>query len=140
MAISKKQREILREKFGGKCAYCGEELPAKGWHADHANPVMRIPEVDEAARLEGKFKLKYSGRMHCPENDTLENMMPACSYCNINKSSLDIEGFRKYIATRVNMVMKTTAGKMASKYNQLTIHPTEIVFHFEKFKGDKNNE
>lgn len=37
MALTKKQRAILREKFGGKCAYCGCELPEKGWHADHVS-------------------------------------------------------------------------------------------------------
>ncbi len=33
MALTKKQREKLRMKFGGRCAYCGCELPEKGWHA-----------------------------------------------------------------------------------------------------------
>lgn len=27
MALTKKQREKLRMKFGGRCAYCGCELP-----------------------------------------------------------------------------------------------------------------
>lgn len=29
MALTKKQREKLRMKFGGRCAYCGCELPEK---------------------------------------------------------------------------------------------------------------
>ncbi len=33
MALTKKQREKLRMKFGGRCAYCSCELPEKGWHA-----------------------------------------------------------------------------------------------------------
>lgn len=33
MALTKKQRAILREKFGGKCAYCGDELPPR-WYVD----------------------------------------------------------------------------------------------------------
>ncbi len=30
---TKKQRELIFNKYGGKCAYCGCEL-AKGWHID----------------------------------------------------------------------------------------------------------
>ncbi|MDE9479513.1 HNH endonuclease, partial [Xenorhabdus bovienii] len=28
MKLTKKQRAVIREKFGGRCAYCGHELPA----------------------------------------------------------------------------------------------------------------
>jgi hypothetical protein len=33
-------RALLREKFGGRCAYCGEPLGER-WHADHVEPVIR---------------------------------------------------------------------------------------------------
>jgi hypothetical protein len=35
-----KDRETVFNKFGGKCAYCGEELQ-KGWHVDEMEPVIR---------------------------------------------------------------------------------------------------
>lgn len=41
MVLTKKQRAELRMKFGGRCAYCGCELPEKGWHADHVEAVYR---------------------------------------------------------------------------------------------------
>lgn len=44
MALTRKQREKLRMKFGGRCAYCGCELPEKGWHADHVQAVLRKSE------------------------------------------------------------------------------------------------
>ena len=34
MALKKSERELVRMKYGGRCAYCGCELP-KVWHADH---------------------------------------------------------------------------------------------------------
>lgn len=40
MKLSKKQREDIYNKYGGKCTYCGEQLE-KGWHADHFHPVRR---------------------------------------------------------------------------------------------------
>lgn len=40
MPVSKKDREIIFNKFGGRCAYCGCEL-TKGWHVDEVEPVRR---------------------------------------------------------------------------------------------------
>jgi len=53
MALTKNQRAELREMFGGRCAYCGCELPEKGWHADHIEPVRRETIV---VRENGAFK------------------------------------------------------------------------------------
>lgn len=39
MALTKSQRAALREKFGGRCAYCGSELGER-WHADHIEPIV----------------------------------------------------------------------------------------------------
>lgn len=47
MALTKKQRAELRMKFGGRCAYCGCELPEKGWHADHVEAALRKWEFGE---------------------------------------------------------------------------------------------
>lgn len=56
MALTKKQRAELRMKFGGRCAYCGCELPEKGWHADHVQPVARISEQDMKGRRKRNFQ------------------------------------------------------------------------------------
>ena len=40
MYISKKDREIIKNKFGGKCAYTGTELK-EDWQVDHVKPVVR---------------------------------------------------------------------------------------------------
>ena len=32
--MTKKERELIFNKYNGKCAYCGCELK-KGWHIDH---------------------------------------------------------------------------------------------------------
>jgi len=34
MRLSKNKREALSQKFSGCCAYCGDQLPARGWHAE----------------------------------------------------------------------------------------------------------
>lgn len=56
MALTKKQREKLRMKFGGRCAYCGCELPEKGWHADHVQAVLRKSEQCMKAAEKAHFQ------------------------------------------------------------------------------------
>lgn len=89
MALTKKQRAELREKFGGKCAYCGCELPEKGWHADHAEAVFR--------------NISKGYAMDRPELDCVENMMPACQPCNLYKAACSIEQFRERVATQLDV-------------------------------------
>lgn len=84
MKLNKQQRAELKHKFGGHCAYCGELLGDK-WHADHIEAVKRdLIHV-------GGGKL-ITGEMTKPQNDTIENMNPACVPCNTNKSSMPLEG------------------------------------------------
>lgn len=90
MALTKKQRAELRMKFGGRCAYCGCELPEKGWHADHVEAVYRKMEIDEDARLKGKWKPKQTGEVNRPQHDNYGNLFPACAPCNLFKSVFDI--------------------------------------------------
>lgn len=66
MALTKKQRAELRMKFGGRCAYCGCELPEKGWHADHVEAVLRKSEQCMKAAAKGIFKLKATGEFYRP--------------------------------------------------------------------------
>ena len=39
MAISKKTREIVWKKYGGRCAYCGREIAYKDMQVDHFLPL-----------------------------------------------------------------------------------------------------
>lgn len=122
-----KERDRIKAKFGGRCAYCGEVLPDKGWHVDHAEPVGRIfkrnPDYmehsitgkkisideymcsqtsrEERPREAGYWSRK-SGKLvvtgfNKPENDNYENKIPSCSSCNINKHGMNIEQFRRFI-------------------------------------------
>lgn len=43
MKLSKAERAALKQKFDGRCAYCGCELGDR-WHADHVRPVTRLSE------------------------------------------------------------------------------------------------
>ena len=108
MALTKKQRADLRMKFGGRCAYCGCELPEKGWHADHVQAVLRISEQCMKAAAKGIFKLKTTGEFYRPEAERLENMFPACAPCNLLKTSYSLEMFRKQVSLQVERGRKSS--------------------------------
>ena len=39
MGFSKKTREIVWKKYGGRCAYCGREIAYKDMQVDHFLPL-----------------------------------------------------------------------------------------------------
>ncbi|WP_275347662.1 HNH endonuclease [Xenorhabdus bovienii] len=125
LKLTKKQRAVIREKFGGRCAYCGHELPATGWHADHAEPIMRYG----------------AGQCNYPENDTIENMMPACRSCNIYKHSADIETFRRVITRELqNSINRTQCLRTGQRLGILKLDTAPIVFWFETYTENVGNE
>lgn len=130
--MKKELRDRIYHKFGGRCAYCGEMLPAR-WHVDHFQPILRT--WDET-NLE-----MYNKRAKKPlirGEESFENYMPACPSCNLLKSSLTIESFRNtisYFLTSLNKYSRQY--QFAKKYGQLKETPTEIKFYYEEF-SDKN--
>ncbi|WP_151981540.1 HNH endonuclease [Acinetobacter guerrae] len=126
MKLTKTQRSELKMKFGGHCAYCGEVLGDK-WHADHIEAVKRdIVHV-------GGGKL-VSGEMTQPQNHTIENMNPSCVACNINKSSMSLEGWRKMIAhyRDVQLLRDSTHARHLIRFGLIEIKPDPVVFYFEQ--------
>lgn len=56
---------VVLKKFNFKCIYCYENIKTSGWHLDHY------------------FALSQGGKNH------IDNIVPACKWCNIMKHSLD---------------------------------------------------
>jgi 5-methylcytosine-specific restriction endonuclease McrA len=127
--MNKKDRQIVFNKFGGKCAYCGCELQ-KGWHIDHVNPIRRN-ESDENIEKFNKFRKTPITR---GENN-ISNYNPACRQCNIWKSTYSIEQFRKEVSEQISRLNNYSANYRNAKRFGL-IEETGIVveFYFETFK------
>lgn len=122
MATSKKNRQLIFNKYKGRCAYCGCELE-KGWHVDELLPVKRII---------GDYGV-WTGKYEHPERLTINNQMPSCPSCNINKHSMTLEDFRGLVAGFMfHLNHRNTQYKIAKRYGLIeeTIKP--IIFHFEK--------
>ena len=120
-----KQRDLIFNKYNGKCAYCGCDL-VKGWHVDHVKPVIREKKWNHEKR-----KFVPTGNMN-HANDVIENKMPACASCNINKHSLSLEEFRKLISgfmTHLNE--RNTQYKIAKRYGLVNETDKQVKFYFE---------
>jgi 5-methylcytosine-specific restriction endonuclease McrA len=152
--MNKKDRQIIFDKFNGHCAYCGCELE-KGWHVDELLPVRRRYKYVEAHwkhKVTGEICYSYGGVRRniddwirvkskqipdgCehPENLNIDNQMPACARCNINKHSMSLEEFRSMIEGFMNHLNNlNTQYKMAKKYGLVKEDIKPIVFYFETF-------
>lgn len=132
MKLTKSQRAALREKFGGRCAYCGGVLGER-WHADHVEPIGR---TDWFAKVGGKPR----GHDY-PERDTLENMNPACPPCNIDKHSMSLESWRLMIQ-RSNEVLHRDVStfRRAVRYGLVALSEKPVVFYFEAVSGEIGGE
>lgn len=131
MKLSKSQRAALREKFGGRCAYCGEELGDR-WHADHIEYVER-----ELVFVPGKGVVS-TGRMLRPERDTLENLNPACAPCNLDKHSLTLEAWRALMQRSNEVLMRDVSTfRRAVRYGLVELKATPIVFYFERAQAQQ---
>lgn len=142
--ITKAEREVVRNKLGGRCAYCGELL-GKSFHVDHFNPVKRQPPTA------GRWEILEDGSRHfipgqerdCihPNRDTLDNKMPACSSCNLMKSDQTIEQFRFTIQNFINSLnIRFTQYRFAKKYGLLVETGNKVKFYYENFiKKDDGN-
>ncbi|MCU6669944.1 HNH endonuclease [Enterobacteriaceae bacterium H4N4] len=134
MALTKKQRAELRMKFDGRCAYCGRELPEKGWHADHVEAVFRKWEFGER-RSDGTRRTVATGEHFRPENDAIENMFPACAPCNLFKATFTIELFRQEITAQADRARSYSVNfRTAERFGLVEVVKKPVVFWFEQYQ------
>lgn len=127
--MKKKDRELVFNKYGGKCAYCGTILK-KGWHVDEPLPVRRNYTEDYNTEKRQWIR-RITGAAH-PERFHIDNQMPACASCNINKHAMSLEEFRKLIEGfmwHLNNI--NTQYKIAKRYGLVKEKIKPIVFYFE---------
>lgn len=154
---SKKDREVLFNKYMGRCAYCGEKLQ-KGWHVDELLPVRRKWKYTKAnfyhkvtgeelpnggfnnnakrEDYEWKPQKKIPDGMEHPERMNIDNQMPSCPSCNINKHSMSLEEFRNLIGGFMKHLNEVnTQYKIAKRYGLVKEEIKPVVFYFEKIEN-----
>ena len=155
--MKKAERQAIFDKYDGHCAYCGEKLQ-KGWHVDEIEPVGRLYKyipahwknkvTGETSRTDSKaydgdvrnrdwiYEASRSvpdGYKH-PENFRLDNQMPSCASCNINKHGDSLEGFRQLISGFMkHLNERNVQYKIAKRYGLVSEHIKPVKFYFEQF-------
>ena len=126
MRLTKEQREVLKGKYGGVCAYCGSKLGDR-WHADHLQAVRR-----ESEYVKGVGLVKTNG-MKFPELDTLENLVPACKPCNIDKSVYPLEEWRAKLQRSCEVLRNNQPTyRHALRFGLVKEEAAIVVFYFER--------
>lgn len=134
MSLTKKQRKAVWEKSRGKCWYCGNDLPERGWHADHFWPVIRqLTRVKNPPGSQFSHKYVCQGEMYRSANDHIDNMVPSCAPCNNFKHTYPVEFFRKELEDQVNRARKSSVNfRNAERFGLIDVKPLKIVFWFER--------
>ena len=136
MNLSKEKRAGIKAMFGGKCAYCGIELPEKGWHVDHVESVQRKYKYTREPNT-GHGRLVPTGEFWVPERDVESNLFPSCGPCNIHKSSNPLETWRSELERIVGILQRNyPTYRHAVRFGQVAEQPSPIVFWFEKWRAD----
>jgi 5-methylcytosine-specific restriction endonuclease McrA len=107
-------RQKIKNKFDGKCAYCGIDLNDK-FHVDHIKPLYRNNE-----------------NINIGDNSE-DNLFPSCQRCNRWKKVFSIEQFRAEIKLQVERLNKYNANyRLAKDYGLVSENDINVIFYFEK--------
>ncbi len=108
------ERKIIYAKTDGHCAYCGCEIPFKGFNADHVKCLRNHEWEDEAI-------------------DSVENMLPSCRSCNQYKSTYGLEIFREQLSKIPDRLARDVGTyNIAKRFGMITECREPIKFYFEK--------
>lgn len=129
MRLTKIQRATLREKFGGRCAYCGLPLGER-WHADHVEHVER--KMAWKTENSGRRRLVSTGELHRPERDCIDNLNPACAPCNIDKHAMTLEDWRRKLQNAPGVLSRNQPTyRHALRFGLVQETGATVTFYFE---------
>jgi 5-methylcytosine-specific restriction endonuclease McrA len=122
-------RQEIYDKFGGHCAYCGQEITIKEMQVDHI-----IPTSFFLAHLKNNSRVpKFLTHLKEGDENHKDNLFPTCRVCNKWKSAHDLEFFRSEISEQIRRLNEHSSNyRMAKRYGQISETPSPIIFYFEK--------
>lgn len=105
MAIN---RDQVHAKYGGHCAYCGQEITIKQMQVDHIWPKS------------------------CGGDDCMDNLAPTCRQCNHYKRAQSLPQFRITMKSLHERIAKIYIHKVAVNFGMATLAPWGGLFYFER--------
>lgn len=119
--LNKDVRQIVYDKCGGHCAYCGCEITLKQMQVDHIQPHWHTLTEQQAIKS-GITKGSHD----------VENLNPSCARCNKWKSTYNLEQFRKVIETSLYRLNRDTPNfRLARDFGLVEEKEKKIIFYFE---------
>lgn len=107
MHLSKSKREALRRQFNGCCAYCGEVLPAQGWHAEAISKEF----------VEG-------------------GIVPVCTTCRTIKGNSTPDEFRALLAEQVDRALRHSVNfRTAMRFGLVSPRAERVEFWYQRCDG-----
>ena len=120
--LKKEKRQLIHQKYNGRCAYCGDKLEYSKMHVDHIIPLYRRWTNLE---LEKYGKVKGSGK--------IDNLMPSCQTCNLSKSTFTLDVWKEQICLKINRLRRDSSSfRLIEKFNLIKVKNSDIIFYFEK--------
>jgi 5-methylcytosine-specific restriction endonuclease McrA len=127
LKLTKAQRATLAAMFDGRCAYCGELLGAR-WHADHKEPIMR--------GYKEKSSENPHGAWHA-HRDTIDNLMPACAPCNLDKATHSLDQWRRKLeGSAASLARYSSTYRHAFRFGLVKPVLEHVTFHFERVAAE----
>lgn len=131
--MTKKKREAIKQKYGGRCAYSGTVLD-DDWQIDHLIPKRMIIQ-------------KYNT---IKNHDNIENLIPCQKIINHYKRSMSLHDFRTWYMKDLHKRLKKLPKnpkvqksikhkeyllKVASYFGITEDKPFSGIFYFETIKN-----
>lgn len=124
------EREKIKNKFNGRCAYCGEKLEDT-WNIDHVIPKSNFEKV-----IKEKRQPKFLKHLKSGDVNHHDNLFPSCGSCNRYKDSFSLRQFRKELRTlTLRLRERTTIYRIATRFKLIVETKNKILFYFETCKN-----
>lgn len=121
--LSQAERKAVYDKYNGHCAYCGCDIPFKGFNVDHLHCLRNYEYTEEFTGID----------VH-----SIDNLMPACGSCNRYKATMDLETFRKQLQKIPDRLQRDVCTyNIALRYKMVQENRKPIKFYFERIKEDE---
>lgn len=106
--LPKETRQATYEKYGGRCAYCGDPIRYTEMEVDYVQPIQQGGKMD------------------------LDNMLPSCRVCKRNRNNKPLEKFRRQLQDIPKTLERGRDYRLGIRYGLLreSLAPT-VQFYFE---------
>jgi 5-methylcytosine-specific restriction endonuclease McrA len=111
------RRIAVFQKYGGRCAYCGDHVSVASMEVDHIHPRAQ----------------RHLVSLESFEN--LENLHPACRPCNRTKGNRNLEDFRTHIRRLRNDLITSKRYECLSQMALYVVNQWDGKFFFEQVPG-----